>query len=129
MDELFLSTYLAMPTSDEGEEKASDETINNIISSLTDEQKAENKKISIRIIDGSNSDSGAETIASNLKKAGYTIEKTVSSSAVIKTTIINRNDISQEKMSNIKQIIGLGNITTGKTSSKADVTILLGRDY
>ena len=36
VDELFLSTYLAMPTSDEGEEKASDETINNIISSLTE---------------------------------------------------------------------------------------------
>ena len=126
IDQLFLSNYAEVEDSSttEEEEVAETEKIE-----YTTAQKEENEKVTVKIINGSGSDDKAKKLAKELKEDGFTLEDTEDSSTVIKTVIINRNDITNEMMERLKSSVGRGSITVGNKSEKVDVTILLGQDY
>ena len=47
-----------------------------------------------------------------------------------KTTIINKTDVDQKFENNIKELLGVGNISTSSvSSSNVDITIIIGKDY
>ena len=65
-----------------------------------------------------------------LEGAGYKVTRTGSTNTTSKTTIVNKKDVSDVLLNNIKQVVGTGEISSGeKISSKVDVTIVIGKDY
>lgn len=90
----------------------------------------ENYSTKIEILNGSG-DSTLLTKATNkLKQEGYTVYKTGTTSSTSKTTIVNKNNVESSTMSNIKEVLDTGIVSSSSTSSgTVDVTIILGKDY
>ena len=119
----------------EEESAEEDEPENNEASSQTtddtkDTSNTNNSKIKIELLDGS----GNTTLFSKAKKAiekeGYKIEKTGTTTSTSKTTIINKNSLSSDTLSELKDLLGVGNISNSNSSTnKVDVTIIIGKDY
>ena len=64
------------------------------------------------------------------KRKGYDVTKTGTTSTISKTIITNRKDLETEELTNIKETLGVGNISTNKSStSKVDVQIIIGKDF
>ena len=56
--------------------------------------------------------------------------RTGETNSTSKTTIINKKGAADTILENIKTILGVGTISNSQSSSsKADVTIVIGRDY
>ena len=92
--------------------------------------KKEASKIKIEIINGSGSESKLTAAKKALTAKGYTVSKTGSTTATSKTTIINKTNVNENIENNIKEILGVGNISTSSvSSSKVDITIIIGKDY
>lgn len=92
--------------------------------------KAETSNIKIEILNGSGSEKLAAKAKKDLVARGYNIIKTNNTTATTKTTIINKTDINSKFEQDIKSILGIGNISTSSvSSSKVDVTIIIGKDY
>ena len=74
-----------------------------------------------------------EVLVYNLKKEGYNVSRTGTTTSTSKTIIANKKDVSTTAMNEIKEVIGTGTISdrsSGESSSaKADVTIIIGKDY
>ena len=92
--------------------------------------EATNSKIKLELLNGC----GDLTLFSKAKKAleneGYTISKTGNTNVASKTTIINKNSLSNDTMTNLKDILGVGNISNSNSSAnKVDATIVIGKDY
>ncbi len=111
----------------ENEEENAEET-----STQTEENTANssNSKIKIELLNGC----GDSSIFSKAKRAfeneGYTITKTGTTTSASKTTLINKTSLSSDTMSNLKEILGVGNISSSNSSTnKIDVTIIIGKDY
>ncbi|MNT55176.1 hypothetical protein D3C72_1923940 [compost metagenome] len=62
---------------------------------------------------------------------GYNVYKTGTTKQADTTTIVKNNDqINAELTSKIKKNLGVGTISnSATTSSKADITIIIGKDY
>ena len=69
-----------------------------------------------------------EKIIDRIETAGYKVKNTGETSKTTRTTIINRNSISETAISEIKNAIKIGNISTGNYSENIDITIILGKD-
>lgn len=92
--------------------------------------KTEASKIKIEILNGSGSDKKLSEVKKALTAKGYTISKTSTTTSTSKTTIINKTNVDSKIEENIKEILGIGNISTSSvSSSKVDVTIIIGKDY
>lgn len=92
--------------------------------------KTEASKIKIEILNGSGSTTTLTEVKEKLKKQGYTISKTTSTTSTAKTTIINKTDIDEKYTNNIKEILKTGIISTNVvSSSQVDITIIIGKDY
>ena len=67
-----------------------------------------------------------------MKKEGYNVSRTGSTTSTSKTIIANKKGVSNTIISDIKEIIGTGTVSDGgaeQTSAKVDVTIIIGKDY
>ncbi len=82
----------------------------------------ESKEITIELLNGT----GDKEI---LKEKGYIVSKSGTTSSTDKTTIINRTSQSNQKSKEIKQLLGVGSITSGSDNTKVDFTIIIGKDY
>ena len=114
------------------EEEESLEDENTIKTNQTIETKTEttNSKIKIELLNGSQD----STLFSKAKKAleneGYTIAKTGTTNPASKTIIINKSSLPSETIVNLKNIIGIGDISSSNSSTnKIDATIIIGKDY
>jgi len=88
-----------------------------------------NSKIKIEVLNGSG-DKALLTEATNaLKKQGYNVYKTGTTSTTHNTTIINRTGVSEDVTSDIKSLLGTGVISSSNKSSKVDLTVIIGKDY
>ena len=97
--------------------------------SSTKDSKQNKSKIKVEILNGSG-DSALLTKAVNaLKKEGYNVYKTGKTSTTQVTTIINKSKLSESITSNLKSTLGTGVLSSSSTTSKVDVTIILGKDY
>ena len=69
-------------------------------------------------------------VTDKLKKKGYNVYKTGTTTITNKTTIINKKSISDDSMNDLKSILGTGIVSNSTSStSNVDVTIVIGKDY
>ncbi len=106
-----------------------DNTTNNS-KKVTEQQKKENSKIKIEILNGTANNSKLTKLKEELKEYGYNVTKTGITTNTSKTTIINRTGKASTVINNIKNVLGnIGVSSTGNNNSNVDITIIIGKDY
>ncbi len=86
--------------------------------------------IVLEVLNGSGNSSNLQKVVNQLKGAGYKVTRTGSTNTTAKTTIINKKDVRETILKNVKDVIGTGTIEASESvSSKVDVTIIIGKDY
>ena len=90
-----------------------------------------NSNIKIEVLNGTSDGKVLQEVVNKLKEEGYNVSRTGTTTATSKTVIANKKDVSTTTMNNIKEAIGTGTISSsaGGSSSKVDVTIVIGKDY
>ena len=108
-------------------ENSAEENITSNEESNTNVSKTD---ITIEVLNGSGNSSNLQKVVNQLKGAGYKVTRTGSTNTTSKTTIINKKNIKEIFLKNMKDVIGIGTIETSESSSsKVDVTIVIGKDY
>jgi len=109
------------------EEEDTDTNTNTIANTVS--SKTEEEPITIELLNGTGDSQILASVKEKLKKEGYTISKSGTTSNTAKTTIINRTIQSNSTSKDIKSILGVGTITSGSDNAKVDYTIIIGKDY
>lgn len=92
--------------------------------------KTNAEDIKIELLNGSERKDALTEATQKLKNKGYTVYKTGTTSTTSKTTIINKSNITDKIISNVKDILGVGITSNSDTnSSNVDLTIIIGKDY
>lgn len=87
-------------------------------------------ELTIEVLNGSGSNSNLQKVVEELKGAGFRVTRTGNTNTTTKTTIINKKNIQEGLLKNIKDVIGVGVIESSESSSsKVEVTIIIGKDY
>ena len=114
------------------EEESAEETEGD---STTNETNTTDKAISksdikIEVLNGSGNSNSLQKVVKELEGAGYKVTRTGSTNTTAKTTIANKKDVKETFLKNIKDVIGAGVISNSESSSsKVDITIIVGKDY
>ena len=129
IDEMFLSIK------DKDDDK-DDTTENKIVETdikvneIEDDKQAKSNGIKVEILNGASTKNQLTRMEKELKKAGYTVTNTKTTNETEKTVIINRKNLSDEKLEKLKDTIGTGYFSNqADKKSKADVTIIIGNDF
>lgn len=86
--------------------------------------------IKLEVLNGSGNSKTLQEVVDELEGAGYEVYRTGTTNATSKTTIIDKKDVADTLLENIKMVLGTGTISNSQSSSsKADVTIIIGKDY
>lgn len=89
----------------------------------------ETNKIKIELLNASGSKSKLTKVQKLLKEKGYNV-KTGEANITSKTTIINNTDVDNKYTEQVKEILGIGLISSNSISSNnTDITIIIGKDY
>ena len=105
-------------------------TENTSSNSNNEVSKTETSKINIEILNGSGSSETLTKVKKALTEKGYKVTKTTTTTSTSKTTIINKTDVDEKFTDNIKDLLGVGNVSTSSvSSSNVDITIIIGKDY
>ena len=98
-------------------------TTNNSTSTTT-------SNINIEVLNGSGDSKSLTEVTKLLKSKGYTVYKTGTTTSTSKTTIINKSGIADDTISDVKKALGKGIISSSSSNAnKADITIIIGKDY
>lgn len=91
----------------------------------------ETSKIKVEILNGSENSKKLTDVTNVLKKNGYNVSKTGTTTANSNTAIIVNNEVKDEIVTNIQDLLKTGIISTSAVNaqSKADITIIIGKDY
>ena len=126
IQELFYDRDLDQTTTGEGTENITNST-NSTSSTRTTVSKAD---IKLEVLNGSGNSKKLQEVVDELEGAGYEVYRTGTTNATSKTTIIDKKDVADTLLENIQMVLGTGTISNSQSSSsKADVTIILGKDY
>ena len=88
------------------------------------------KDVIIEVLNGSGNSENLNKAVEELEGAGYEVTRKGVTNATSKTTIINKQNAADTILTNIEQVLGVGDIQNSEpSSSKVDVTIVLGKDY
>ena len=89
-----------------------------------------NSKVKIELLNGSGNKNLLNKATKALKAQGYNVYKTGTTTTTSKTTIVNKSGIETDTISDIKDVLGVGNISSSvSSSSTVDVKIVIGKDY
>lgn len=101
------------------------------ISTTTKIPTKEVAKIKIELLNGSGNSKALTDATYLLKKKGYNIYKTGTTSSSSSTSIIVNEEVKDDILTNIQEILETGTIINSATStqSKTDITIILGKDF
>ena len=130
-----LINSLFYPEKLESEENKSSTSQSNTTSNKTNSttqsnQTSSSSNIKIEVINGSGESSKLQEAVNLLKKAGYDVTKTGTTSTISTTIITNRKSLENSDLNKIKETLGVGSISTNKSStSKVDVQIIIGKDF
>ena len=103
---------------------ATNETSSNQVS------KTEAGKIKVEILNGSDSTANLTKVKKALEAKGYKVTKSTATTSTSKTTLINKSDVDTKITDNIKDILGVGTVSSSSvSSSNVDITIIIGKDY
>ena len=125
--ELFYPEELTGETTDGNTTNTTDSTTNTTSSSST-----ANSSIKIEVLNGTSDGKVLQEVVNKLKEEGYNVSRTGTTTSTSKTVIANKKDVSTTAMNDIKEILGTGTISdssVGGSSSKVDITIIIGKDY
>ena len=133
IQELFYDRDLEQPT-EEGTGNTTGNETNSTSNSSTGNQTSSSRvskaDIKLEVLNGSGNSKALQKVVNELESAGYEVYRTGTTNTTSKTTIINKKDAANTILENIKTILGVGTISSSQSSSsKADVTIVIGRDY
>lgn len=123
-EELIQSMFYSDTVEDENTNAISNTTVNTV---TTDNNTS--SKIKVELLNGSGDKTKLEEAKKLLEEAGYSVTKTGSTTTISKTIITNKKDVTDEKLKEIKATLGVGSISTNKSSSSVDVTIIIGKDF
>ena len=108
---------------------ASNTTSKNLIVNNTTNHTG-SKEITVELLNGSGDKGKVIEAKRLLEDAGYKVKKTGNTSTIAKTVITNKKSITDENLKSIKDVLGVGNISTNKSStSLVDVSIIIGKDF
>ena len=118
----------------EGDNTTTNNTINNTVNNTTNTTANNSKtkqktksEIKIEILNGSGNSKTLQNAIEDLKNKRYNVTKTGTTNATSKTTIINKKEIQESTMQDIKTTLGVGSISDCEViSRKVDITIILG---
>ncbi len=105
-------------------------TTSNTTSSNSTSEKNANSKIKIELLNGSGDSTLLTKATKALKNKGYNVYKTGTTTSTAKTTIVNKTAVPSTHTTEIKNILGIGNISSSTSSkSTVDIKIVIGKDY
>ena len=109
----------------------SSNTTNTVSGNTTNSSSSStNSNIKIELLNGSGETAILTKVTNRLKEEGYNVYKTGTTTNTSKTAIINKTAVKNEITSNIKEILGVGTISSStSTASTVDITIIIGKDY
>ena len=111
-------------------EENTDNSTNTVSNNTTSENSNTTSQIKIELLNGSGDKTKLEEAKKTLEDAGYVVKKTGNVTAISKTIITNKKDVTDENLKKIKDTLGVGSISTNKLStSLVDVTIVIGKDF
>ncbi len=114
-------------TTEEETENLDENTVDNSTTAISTTNKSE---IKIEVLNGSAESKMLQKAVDELEGAGYNVTRTGSATTTTKTTITNKSNIKDSILKNIKEVLGTGSISTNESSSsKVDITIIIGKDY
>ena len=91
---------------------------------------SENSKIKIELLNGSEDKTLLNKSTKELKAEGYNVYKTGTTTVTSKTIIVNKTAVKNDIVNDIKDILGVGDISSKiSTSSTIDIKIVIGKDY
>lgn len=109
------------------------ETDGNTTSNSTNSSTSNEKSnIKIEVLNGTNDGKLLQEVVNKLTEEGYNVTRTGETTLTSKTVIINKKQVSSTIINDIKETVGIGSIsdsTSGATSSRVDVQIVIGKDY
>lgn len=112
--------------STETENENTNTTSNNTVSTNSNTSA----QIDIELLNGSGDKTKLEEAKKVLENAGYKVKKTGNTTSISKTVITNKKDVTDENLKDIKETLGVGSISTNKSStSLVDVSIVIGKDF
>ena len=121
IQELFFDRDITEDLETEGE---------NSTSNTTSATSVSKKDIKIEVLNGSGESNKLQKAVKQLEGAGYNVSRTGSTNATSKTAIVNKKEVKDIILKNIKDTLGVGTISDSQSSSsKTDVTIIIGKDY
>lgn len=135
IQELFFDRDITEDLETEGENTTSDTTGNttsttSTTSTNTTSTSVSKKDIKIEVLNGSGESNKLQKAVKQLEGAGYNVSRTGSTNATSKTAIVNKKEVKDIILKNIKDTLGVGTISDSQSSSsKTDVTIIIGKDY
>lgn len=116
--------------SDLAEEEQANTISNEIETTNTTDNNVSTSQIKIELLNGSGDKTKLEEVKKILEDAGYNVTKTGKTTSISKTIITNKKDTSDENLKEIKATLGVGSISTNKSSaSLVDVSIVIGKDF
>ena len=111
-------------------EENTDNSTNTVSNNTTSENSNTTSQIKIELLNGSGDKTKLEEAKKALEDVGYVVKKTGNVTAISKTIITNKKDVTDENLKKIKDTLGVGSISTNKSStSLVDVTIVIGKDF
>lgn len=111
-------------------DKSEEDKDNESSNSVNDTTSSSKANIKIEVLNGSGVSKNLQTVVTELTNSGYQVTRTGTTNATSKTVVINKKDVKDSLVKDIKEVLGVGSIQDSKTtSSKVDVTIIVGKDY
>ena len=132
IQELFYDRDLEQPTEESGNTTGNEtnSSSNSSTGNQTSSSRVSKADIKLEVLNGSGNSKALQKVVNELESTGYEVYRTGTTNTTSKTTIINKKDAANTILENIKTILGVGTISSSQSSSsKADVTIVIGRDY
>ena len=116
---------------DENNTSENTETDKSNTQAIEDVSNSTNSKIKVEILNGCGDSALFSKAKETLEAEGYTITKTGDNeNDISKTVIINKTSVQSDIIENIKKILIVGTPQNKSTSSsKVDLTIIIGKDY
>lgn len=103
-----------------------DEMNNNIIAN---EKVEKTSDIKVEILNGSSNTKALSELTEKLKNKGYKVVKASTTTTTAKTIIMKRIEVTSKIESELKELVGVKNISSAEKSDSADITIIIGKDY
>lgn len=105
-------------------------TTNSVNTTGNSSKTSENSKIKIELLNGSGDKTLLNKVTKELKEEGYNVYRTGTTNTTSKTIIVNKTAVKNDITNDIKDILGVGEITSKvETSSTVDIRIVIGKDY